>query len=47
VVKVILGDVLEMKYVLDPTVQGVASLQTGERPLQRRHLIPTLEPCYG
>lgn len=42
VVKVILGDLLPVNYVLDPNVQGMASLQTG-RPLQRKHLIPTLE----
>lgn len=42
VVKVILGDLLQVNYVLDPGVQGVASLQTG-RPLRRDHLIPTLE----
>mgnify|MGYP003572501330 FL=1 len=42
VVKVILGDVLGVNYVLDPSVQGTASLQTG-RPLRREHLIPTLE----
>ncbi len=42
VVKVILGDLLQVNYVLSPAVQGVASLQTG-RPLRRDHLIPTLE----
>jgi general secretion pathway protein D len=42
VVKVILGDVLGVNYVLDPSVSGAASLQTG-RPLHRDHLIPTLE----
>jgi len=42
VVKVVLGDLLQVNYVLDPQVQGVASLQTG-RPLRREHLIPTLE----
>lgn len=42
VVKVILGDLLHVNYVLSPAVQGVASLQTG-RPLRRRDLIPTLE----
>ncbi len=42
VVKVILGDLMQVNYVLDPQVQGVASLQTG-RPLRREHLIPTLE----
>jgi general secretion pathway protein D len=42
VVKVILGDLLQVNYVLDPSVSGAASLQTG-RPLRREHLIPTLE----
>jgi general secretion pathway protein D len=42
VVKVILGDLLQVNYVLSPAVQGTASLQTG-RPLRREHLIPTLE----
>lgn len=42
VVKVILGDLLGANYVLDPAVQGSASLQTG-RPLRRDLLVPTLE----
>jgi general secretion pathway protein D len=42
VVKVILGDLLRVNYVIDPQVTGAASLQT-ERPLRREHLIPTLE----
>lgn len=42
VVKVVLGDLLQVNYVLHPAVQGTVSLQTG-RPLQREHLIPTLE----
>jgi len=42
VVKVVLGDVLQVNYVLDPAISGTASLQTG-RPLRREHLIPTLE----
>ncbi len=42
VVKVILGDLLQVNYVLDPGVSGAASLQTG-RPLRKEHLIPTLE----
>ena len=42
VVKVILGDLMQVNYVLNPAVQGVASLQTS-RPLRREHLIPTLE----
>jgi general secretion pathway protein D len=42
VVKVILGDLLAVNYVLDPAVQGSVSLQTG-RPLRRDLLVPTLE----
>ncbi|WP_367114643.1 type II secretion system secretin GspD [Thiohalocapsa sp.] len=42
VVKVILGDLLGVNYVLDPAVSGSVSLQTG-RPLRRDLLIPTLE----
>ncbi|WP_296899346.1 type II secretion system secretin GspD [Thiohalocapsa sp.] len=42
VVKVILGDLLGVNYVLDPAVSGSVSLQTG-RPLRRDMLIPTLE----
>ena len=42
VVKVILGDILGVNYVLDPAVSGTASLETG-RPLSRDALIPTLE----
>ncbi|MGD8208034.1 MAG: type II secretion system secretin GspD [Thiohalocapsa sp.] len=42
VVKVVLGDLLGVNYVLDPAVQGSVSLQTG-RPLRRDLLIPTLE----
>ena len=42
VVKVILGDLLQVSYVLHPSVQGVASLKTG-RPLRRDLLLPTLE----
>lgn len=42
VVKVILGDILGVNYVLDPGVTGTASLETG-RPLSRSALIPTLE----
>ena len=41
-VKVILGDILGVNYVLDPGVTGTASLETG-RPLSRNALIPTLE----
>ncbi|MEA1051507.1 type II secretion system secretin GspD [Lamprobacter modestohalophilus] len=42
IVKIILGDVLEVSYTLDPAVQGTASLTTA-RPLSRDLLIPTLE----
>jgi general secretion pathway protein D len=42
VVKVILGDLLKVNYVLHPAVQGATSLQTG-RPLRREDLLPTLE----
>ncbi len=42
VVKVILGDLLQVNYTLHPAVQGTVALQTG-RPLRREHLIPTLE----
>ncbi|AGA88931.1 general secretion pathway protein D [Thioflavicoccus mobilis 8321] len=42
VVKVILGDLLQVNYVIHPAVQGTVSLQTG-RPLRRDLLVPTLE----
>ncbi|MBK5937917.1 type II secretion system protein GspD [Halochromatium roseum] len=42
VTKIILGDVLEVSYTLDPAVQGTASLTTA-RPLSRDLLLPTLE----
>ena len=42
VVKVVLGDLLKVNYVIDPQVSGVATLQT-ERPLRREHLVPMLE----
>ena len=42
VIKVVLGDLLKVNFVIDPQVSGVATLQT-ERPLRREHLIPTLE----
>lgn len=42
VVKVILGELLGLSYVIDPAVTGAASLSTG-RPLRRDLLIPTLE----
>ncbi|MDX2315693.1 MAG: secretin N-terminal domain-containing protein, partial [Gammaproteobacteria bacterium] len=42
VVKVILGDLLNANYSIDPSVQGAVTLQTSE-PLARNDLIPTLE----
>ncbi len=42
VVKVVLGDMLQVNYVLDPGVQGTISMQTSQ-PLLRADLIPTLE----
>jgi general secretion pathway protein D len=42
VVKVILGDLLDANYTIDPSVQGAVTLQTSE-PLSRSDLIPTLE----
>ncbi len=42
VIKVILGDMLETSYTVDPTVQGLVSMQT-TRALRRDDLIPTLE----
>ncbi len=42
VVKVILGDLLNANYSIDPGVQGAVTLQTSE-PLSRKDLIPTLE----
>lgn len=42
VIKVILGDILATNYILDPRVQGTATLQTG-KPVSREALLPTLE----
>jgi len=42
VVKVILGDMLEISYTVDPAVQGTVSMQT-TGALRRDDLIPTLE----
>lgn len=42
VIKVMLGDMLGVNYVVDPRVQGAVTLQTS-RPLQRDDLLPTLE----
>jgi general secretion pathway protein D len=42
VVKVVLGDILKLNYVVEPTVQGTVSIQTS-RPLAESALLPTLE----
>lgn len=42
VIKVILGDLLEKNYTIDPRVRGGVTLQTS-RPIPRDALIPTLE----
>lgn len=42
VIKVVLGDMLGLNYVVDPRVQGAVSMQTS-RPLPRSALIPTME----
>lgn len=42
VVKVMLGDLLEANFAIDPRVQGSVTLQTGS-PLHRDALLPTLE----
>ena len=42
VVKVVLGDMLNVSYVVDPRVQGAVTMQTSN-PLPRSALIPTLE----
>ncbi|MET0049129.1 MAG: type II secretion system secretin GspD [Sedimenticola sp.] len=42
VIKVILGDMLQASYVVDPQVQGSVSMQTPEA-LHRDALVPTLE----
>lgn len=42
VIKVILGNVLNVNYVIDPNVTGKVTLKT-DRPLRRATLIPTLE----
>jgi general secretion pathway protein D len=42
VVKVILGDLLDVNYSVDPAVQGAVTLQTSN-PLSKDDLIPTLE----
>ena len=42
VIKVILGDMLGISYTVDPSVQGLVSMQT-TRALHRDDLMPTLE----
>ena len=42
VIKIVMGDMLALNYVVDPDVQGVVSMQT-TRALHRDDLIPTLE----
>jgi general secretion pathway protein D len=42
VIKVVLGDMLGINYIVDPTVQGTVSMQTTDA-LRRADLIPTLE----
>ena len=42
VVKVILGDMLHLSYILDPAVRGGVTMQTAA-PISRRDLLPTLE----
>ncbi|MGB5614901.1 MAG: type II secretion system secretin GspD [Sedimenticolaceae bacterium] len=42
VIKVILGDMLQINYTVDPSVQGTVSMQTTQA-LPREDLIPTLE----
>ncbi len=42
VVKVILGDMLHLNYILDPAVQGGVTMQTAA-PISRADLLPTLE----
>jgi len=42
VIKVILGDMLQVTHVVDPRVQGAVSMQTS-KALHRDDLIPTLE----
>ncbi|MBV0934279.1 type II secretion system secretin GspD [Marinobacterium weihaiense] len=42
IVRTILGDILQVNYILDDRVRGVANMQT-VRPINRDALIPTLE----
>ncbi|ULG68421.1 secretin N-terminal domain-containing protein [Marinobacterium sediminicola] len=42
IVRTILGDILQVNYILDDRVRGIANMQT-VRPINREALIPTLE----
>ncbi|MBR9828641.1 MAG: type II secretion system secretin GspD [Oceanospirillales bacterium] len=42
IVRTILGDILQVNYILDDRVRGIANMQT-VRPINRDALIPTLE----
>ena len=42
VVKLVLGDMLKVNYIVDPGVQGTVSMQSSSA-LRRDDLIPTLE----
>ncbi|MBA4501549.1 type II secretion system secretin GspD [Marinobacterium marinum] len=42
IVRTVLGDILQVNYILDDRVRGVANMQT-VRPINRDALIPTLE----
>jgi len=42
VIKGILGDILQVNYVIDPNVNGRITIKTNQ-PLSRKELIPTLE----
>ncbi|MEQ8249169.1 MAG: type II secretion system secretin GspD [Alphaproteobacteria bacterium] len=42
VARVILGSLLQLNYIVDPSVSGAISLASG-RPLRREDLLPTLE----
>jgi general secretion pathway protein D len=42
ITRVILGDTLKLDYIIDPGIQGTATIQT-PRPLRREELLPTLQ----
>lgn len=42
IARVILADTLKLDYVIDPGIQGTATIQT-PRPLRREELLPTLQ----